>query len=67
MNRFKNVGLWIATFALVPLIAEALGTYNINVILPGNYDVLVKAVLGVLVLAGILSNPTTENRGYLDD
>lgn len=40
--------------------------YGLN-ILPDNYSEITNAVLGILVLAGILNNPTTENKGYLDD
>ncbi|MBC2582643.1 hypothetical protein [Clostridium sp. DJ247] len=36
-------------------------------ILPANYNDLVNSLLGILVVAGILSNPQTENKGYLDD
>jgi len=67
MKRFKNYGLWVSVFAFIPLVVEALGTYDINIILPGNYGKLVQAFLGILVLAGILNNPTTENKGFLDD
>ncbi|MFW9973100.1 MAG: holin [Candidatus Odinarchaeota archaeon] len=67
MKRFKNYALWLAILGFIPMLADSLGVYDINVILPGNYDNLVKALLGILVLAGILNNPTTENKGYSDD
>ena len=60
MNRFKNYGLWVSIAALIPMLFKG---FNIN-ILPVNYTELVNAILGVLVLAGILSNPNTS--GYLD-
>lgn len=66
-SKWKNYGLWVSIIALIPLVAQALGTYNIHLILPGNYGELANAVLGILVLAGIISNPTTENKGYTDD
>jgi len=62
-NRFKNYGLWIAILAFIPLLLEALG---LN-ILPKNYNELITSLLGILVLAGILNNPTTENKGFFDD
>lgn len=62
-NRFKNYGLWLAILAFIPLLLEALG---LNV-LPKNYNELITSLLGILVLAGILNNPTTENKGFLDD
>ena len=67
MKRFKNYGLWVAIFAFIPLLVDALGTYDIGIVLPGNYGKLVQAFLGILVLAGILNNLTTENNGFLDD
>ncbi|WP_432408574.1 holin [Wukongibacter sp. M2B1] len=67
LKRLQNYGLWAAILAFIPLLADSLKVYDINVILPGNYEGLVKGFLGILVLAGILSNPTTSNKGYLDD
>ena len=61
MERFKNYGLWVSIFAFIPLLLNAFG---IN-ILPGNYTELVNAFLGILVLAGIISNPQ-KGKGYLD-
>lgn len=66
MKRLKNYGLWVAIFALVPLMATALKDYNIDVILPENYAALVKAILGILVLAGILNNPD-KGKGFKDE
>lgn len=67
MNRFKNYGLWAAIFAFIPILVDSLGTYDINLILPDNYAKLIQAFLGILVLAGILNNPTTANKGFKDD
>jgi uncharacterized membrane protein len=66
-NRVKNYGLWVAIFAFVPLLVEALSDYSVFIILPGNYDKLIIALLGILILAGILNNPTTEDHGYKDE
>ena len=63
LSRFKNYGLWVSIFALIPLVLQGFG---VN-ILPGNYEEIVVALLGVLVMAGIFNNPTSENTGYLDD
>lgn len=63
LSRFKNYGLWVSIFALIPLVLQGFG---VNV-LPGNYEEIVVALLGVLVMAGILNNPTSRNTGYLDD
>lgn len=61
MNRFKNKGLWVSVAALIPMILKG---FNIN-ILPENYNDIINLILGVLVMAGILSDPTT-GKGYLD-
>jgi len=66
-NRWKNYGLWAAILAFIPIFLDALKVYNINISMPGNYDELVKAILGILVLAGIINNPTTQNKGFGDD
>lgn len=63
MSRFRNYGLWLSVVALVPMVCKG---YGLN-ILPDNYSDITNAVLGILVLGGILNNPTTENRGFLDD
>ncbi|SHH90258.1 MULTISPECIES: phage holin [Clostridium] len=62
-SRFKNYALWISVFSLIPLILEAFG---LNII-PKNYNEIVTAVLSVLVMAGIINNPSTESKWYLDD
>lgn len=62
-SRFKNYALWISVFSLIPLILEAFG---LNII-PQNYNEIVTAILSVLVMAGIINNPSTESKWYLDD
>ncbi|WP_315110081.1 phage holin [Clostridium intestinale] len=62
-SRFKNYALWISVFSLIPLILEAFG---LNII-PKNYNEIVTAILSVLVMAGIINNPSTESKWYLDD
>jgi len=66
-KRFRNYGLWIAILSFIPLLVDSLKVYDINIILPSNYDNLVKGLLSILVLSGILNNPTTDNRGFRDD
>lgn len=62
-KRLKNYGLWVSIFALAPMVLEGFGVK----VLPDNYQAIVTAVLGILVTAGILNNPTTQNKGFLDD
>jgi uncharacterized membrane protein len=61
MNRFKNYGLWVSVAALVGMILTDahVGTT------PEKYDGYVNAVLSILVLAGIINNPSSGN-GYKD-
>ena len=63
MNRWQNYGLWASVAAFIPIVLKGFG-YDI---LPANYEEICTALLGILVLAGIISNPTTEGRGYGDD
>lgn len=62
-SRLKNYGLWVAILALIPLILKQFGIY----IIPEDYTQITTAILSILVMAGILNNPTTENKGFLDD
>lgn len=63
MNRFKNYGLWVSVLAFIPMVLEAFG---VNII-PDNYTEITNSLLGILVLAGLLNNPDTENHGFMDD
>lgn len=63
-NRFRNYGLWIAIAAFIPMVLRATGLSHI---VPDDYNTLVQSFLGILVLAGIISNPQTENKGFMDD
>ncbi|MGL5243728.1 MAG: holin [Sarcina sp.] len=62
-SRFKNYGLWVSVAAFIPLALQGFGIK----ILPENYKEITTALLSILVLAGIISNPLTQNKGYLDD
>ena len=61
MDRLKNVGLYVSIFAFIPLLLKGFGVD----ILPENYNEIVSAFLGILVIAGILSNPSNGN-GFTD-
>jgi uncharacterized membrane protein len=62
-NRVKNYGLWVAIIALIPMLCQSFG-FNI---LPTNYNEVTTAILGIIVMLGLVNNPTTENKGYSDD
>ena len=63
MSRFKNYGLWVSIAALIPMILKVFG---IDVI-PEDYENIVQTILSILVMAGILNNPTTKTKGFKDD
>jgi uncharacterized membrane protein len=67
MERLKNYGMWLAIAGLIPMFIEALSEYSIFVHLPSNYSQIIIAILGILVLAGIINNPTTQNHWYGED
>ncbi|MFR2838137.1 MAG: hypothetical protein ACLTBU_03545 [Zhenhengia sp.] len=62
-NRWRNYGLWAAIAAFIPLLLSGLGIQ----IIPDGYEEIVNAFLGILVLAGIISNPTTSSKWFQDD
>ncbi|GIM29586.1 hypothetical protein CPJCM30710_22520 [Clostridium polyendosporum] len=62
-SRLKNYGLWVSISALIPMIFQAFG---LN-ILPDNYKEIISTILSILVILGIINNPTTKCRWYIDD
>lgn len=62
-SRFKNYGLWVSVLALIPMILSAFG---VNIV-PEEYQVISNIVLSILVALGIISNPTTNSKWYVDD
>ncbi|UZP02717.1 holin [Clostridium botulinum] len=62
-SRFKNYGLWVSIAALIPLILKSFGVEVIQ----GDYEQIVQAILSILVMLGIVSNPTTDAKWFSDD
>jgi uncharacterized membrane protein len=62
MNRFKNYALWIAVASLGLIVAQAFGLD----IAEDKYNEIVNAVLTVLVLAGVVNNPS-NGTGFKDE
>lgn len=63
LKRLKNPSVVIS---IVSQVAAILALLNVSV----NVDVVTQVVVGIssiLVLLGIMSDPTTENKGYGDD
>ena len=61
-NRFKNYALWVAMASLVLLVLQAFGLP----IVEAEYNRIVNGVLSVLVLAGVVNNPSQGN-GFKDE
>jgi uncharacterized membrane protein len=61
-NRMKNKMLWIGVVSLlVELNLEGV------IDLPSNFEPIASSVLNVLVLLGILNNPSTESQSLFVD
>jgi phi LC3 family holin len=61
MNRFKNYALWLGVASLILLVVQAFGVE----VATDKYNEIVNAVLTVLVLAGVINNPTSGS-GFRD-
>lgn len=61
MNRFKDYKLWVALLAFIPILFQSLKVYDINLLLPDNYEILCNSLLGILVLARIIYAPKSKN------
>lgn len=63
IKRFKNYGLWVAIFSLIPMILSSLGIK----IIPEDYEKITTTILTIFTMLGILNNPTTECKWYKDE
>ena len=61
-TRLKNVVFWSAILALIMQMS-----FSNLIKLPDNFEQTVNAFLNVLVVAGILNNPTTKSQSLLVD
>jgi len=62
-NRLKNYGLWVSVASLTFMIIQNSGLQ----ITPESWNLYVNSILSILVLLGIINNPTTDNKGFGDD
>lgn len=60
-SKWKNYGLWVSIASSVLLVLQTLEV-GVDV---GKFNTIVNAVLGVLALAGVISNPS-QGKGFLD-
>ena len=63
IKRLRNKAFWVTLASAIVLLAQQLGLK----IFPSNIADIVNSVLAILTIAGVISNPTTENSGFLDD
>ena len=63
IKRLRNKAFWVTLASAIVLLAQQLG---LN-IFPSNIADIINSVLAILTIAGVISNPTTENSGFLDD
>ncbi|EHB50135.1 MULTISPECIES: phage holin [Paenibacillus] len=67
-SKWRNYGLWVSLVSAILLAVQAFGAIFNFQIAPEKFDEIVTAVnalLGVLVVLGIVSNPK-EGTGYRD-
>lgn len=62
-KRLKNYGLWISVASLTFMLLQESGLQ----ITPEKFDLYVNSILSILILLGIINNPTTDNKGFGDD
>lgn len=68
MNKWKNYGLWVSLTAALLLVIQTVGAVFGFQLAPEKYEEItaaVNALLGVLVVLGIISNPAL-GKGYSD-
>lgn len=66
-KRFSNKGLWVSIISLIMLVGSTFGFFAKLGITSDKVQAVLNAILTVFIAAGIISDPTTENSGYLDD
>jgi uncharacterized membrane protein len=54
-NRFKSYPLWVAIGSLVALVLK--DWFGVEI---PSYDEFVNSVLGILIMVGVLNNPTDK-------
>ena len=62
-NRIKNIGFWVSLSALIPAVAIMFFDYHF----PPEYETVANSLIALLTALGIVNDPTTSNKGFLDD
>jgi uncharacterized membrane protein len=66
MNRWRNKGLWVSVASLALLICQIYGLLPKLGLTSETFNAIVNGILGILTIAGVISNPTSGN-GYVDE
>ena len=62
VNRWKSKIVWSSSFALILIILGSLGLYEKLGITEDKLKTVVDSILSLLVVLGILNNPTTTEK-----
>lgn len=62
-NRVTNYGFLMSAASFLLLVLQR---FNV-IVVPEVYWQWVQFILGMLVVAGLINNPTTTTKGFLDD
>lgn len=60
-NRFRSKITWISTVGLLILIFSQLGLFKTLGITSDSFKIICDSIIGILVLFGILNNPTKDD------
>lgn len=60
-NRFRSKVTWFSTVSLVILILSQLGLFKTLGITSDSFKIVADSLIGILVLFGILNNPTKDD------
>lgn len=61
MNRLKSKVVWLSVLSLVIILMSIFGVFEKIGITEGNFKILIETILSILVLLGILNNPTDKD------
>lgn len=61
-NRLKSKIVWTTSLSLILLVVGELGLWNKIGIEESNVKIIIDSILSILVMFGILNNPTNEDR-----
>lgn len=66
MSRWRNKGLYVSVASLVLLICQVYGLLPKLGLTSETFNAIVNGILGVLTIAGVISNPTSGT-GFIDE